>query len=84
MNSKTSKKISAALNKKDKRTKDELLAAVARMFEPPEKPAAPARQRGGRPRPARPVVLVVEDNRDNLLVITAVLDEAGYKGLGKY
>ena len=62
--------------------REELLACVRRFlmvpvasFPPPESPTLqhPVARRVGGP------ILVVEDNRDNLLVITAVLAEAGYK-----
>ena len=53
----------------------ELLPFVSNV--PP--PAPPPQPRISRP-PDGPI-LVVEDNRDNLLVITAILEEAGYKYL---
>ena len=60
--------------------REELAACVRRLLGgaaasvPPASPPQPpgSRQPGG-------PILVVEDNRDNLLVVTAVLDEAGYR-----
>ncbi|HLD48317.1 MAG TPA: response regulator [Desulfobaccales bacterium] len=54
-----------------------LLGEAAASVSPPPAPAP-------QPRISRPPdgpILVVEDNRDNLLVITAILEEAGYKYL---
>jgi signal transduction histidine kinase/DNA-binding response OmpR family regulator/CHASE3 domain sensor protein len=62
--------------------RDELAACVRRLLgraaatvvpHPAPAPQPPVSRRPGGP------ILVVEDNRDNLLVITAVLDEAGYQ-----
>ncbi|MGA9753641.1 MAG: response regulator [Desulfobaccales bacterium] len=63
-------------------SREELAACVRRLLRIPAPPVLPPQATAPRPpvarRPGRPI-LVVEDNRDNLLVITAVLDEAGYK-----
>lgn len=62
--------------------REELAACVRRLLGraaasiPP--PPATAPRPPVSPHPDGPI-LVVEDNRDNLLVITAILDEAGYK-----
>ena len=56
--------------------KDELLAAVAGMVAPrPTKSVAQARPKPGEPRPAKPVVLVVEDNPDSMLSAKALLGD---------
>ena len=57
--------------------REELAACVRRLLEAaaasvPPQPAPPVSRRPGGP------ILVVEDNRDNLLVITAILEEAGF------
>jgi hypothetical protein len=54
-----------------------LLRGTAASVSPPPAPASQPRISR---RPDDPI-LVVEDNRDNLLVITAILEEAGYKYL---
>ena len=62
--------------------REELAACVRRLLGIPAAPVPPPKAPAPRPpvsrRPGGPI-LVVEDNRDNLLVITAVLEEAGYK-----
>ena len=62
--------------------REELAACVRRLLGAPAAPIPPPPGPAPRPqvtrRPGGPI-LVVEDNRDNLLVITAVLDETGYK-----
>lgn len=62
--------------------REELAACVRRLLGIPAAPDPPPPAPAPRPpvsrRPDGPI-LVVEDNRDNLLVITAVLEEAGYK-----
>ena len=62
--------------------REELAACVRRLLGIPAAPVPPPKAPTPRPpvsrRPDGPI-LVVEDNRDNLLVITAVLEEAGYK-----
>ncbi len=62
--------------------REDLAACVRRILMPPAAPVPPPES----PAPRSPVsqrpdgpILVVEDNHDNLLVITAVLEEAGYK-----
>jgi CheY-like chemotaxis protein len=62
--------------------RQELAGCVRRLLSIPAAPVPPPPATAPRPpvspHPGGPI-LVVEDNRDNLLVITAVLDEAGYK-----
>jgi CheY-like chemotaxis protein/anti-sigma regulatory factor (Ser/Thr protein kinase) len=62
--------------------REELATCVRRLLRTPAAPFPPPEASAPQPavsrRPGGPI-LVVEDNRDNLLVITAVLDEAGYK-----
>jgi signal transduction histidine kinase/DNA-binding response OmpR family regulator len=62
--------------------REELAACVRRLLGAPAAPIHPPPAPAPRPqvtrRPGGPI-LVVEDNRDNLLVITAILDETGYK-----
>jgi CheY-like chemotaxis protein len=62
--------------------REELAVCVRRLLGSPAAPVppppAPAPRPPVSPHPDGPI-LVVEDNRDNLLVITAILDEAGYK-----
>ncbi len=53
--------------------KDELLAAVAAMIARPVQNRLPSRPR--RPRSGKPVVLIMEDNRDNLRTIKALLGD---------
>ena len=58
-------------------SRNELLAAVAKMVAPPqEEPAPPVRARARTPRRGKPVVLVVEDNPDNLLTMRALLQDS--------
>jgi signal transduction histidine kinase/DNA-binding response OmpR family regulator/HAMP domain-containing protein len=67
--------------------KEDLLAAVGKMVEPPAEQARPAPAR--RKVAGRPVVLVVEDNPDNMLTVRALLKDTctvieaadGLKGL---
>jgi signal transduction histidine kinase/DNA-binding response OmpR family regulator/CHASE3 domain sensor protein len=62
--------------------REELAACVRRLLGNPAAPITPPPAPAPRPqvtrRPGGPI-LVVENNRDNLLVITAVLDETGYQ-----
>ncbi len=57
-------------------SKNELLAAVAEMVSPPTQTAPSERTPAGPCRGGLPHLLVVEDNPDNLLSITAVLEGA--------
>jgi CheY-like chemotaxis protein len=60
--------------------RDELVACVDRLIGRPAEPVAPpARPAPVRSGPAGEGVLVVENNPDNLLTITAILDEIGCK-----
>jgi len=62
--------------------REELAACVRRLLRIPGAPIPPPQAPAPRPpvsrRPGGPI-LVVEDNRDNLLVITAVLEDVGYQ-----